>query len=564
MLGISAIKSTFSRFGSAAGRSLRYTVDQIFGSNGGGGYAAGKVNRLTKWWMPTRMNENGVPGAQVQRVRWEAWELWRNNPHARKVVNSLTSKIVGPRGLHPQSHAKRADGTPHTEFRAAAKELWSMLYRGFDYRGQPGQGGLDTPELQKSALRSAVLSGETLYTVRPITSREQARRGIPVPLVLQLIHPERLDETMTSAATDANRIYRGIEIDGDGQRVAYWILPQHPSDPLLTVSGLGSQRIPANQVGHLFCADDIDQLRGVSWFAPALMQLKDTGDYQYNELMASAVSACVALHYTPSHPGATIGLPETSGDDTDLTDSAGNPLTRLQPGMIIRGGSVNMLNPSRPNANAEPWINHLLRGTAASFPGTKASTVTGDYRNSSFSSERSADNDVWPEIEGLQAWFASGFCQPIYEQIIDAAVAYGYFDGIITPSEYAARRREYICTSWQGPVARSINPVDDANAAKLRVAAGISTPQIECSKIGLDWQDVLSGIAEFGEFAESMDIEEEYVNNVLGVTTANVTEPPEVESEDPAMAGTETETDTEEVPEDETNTESQDAPPVAT
>ena len=430
-----------------------------------------------------------------------------------------------------------------------------MLHRGFDFRGQPGCGGLDLCEMQKAALRSAILSGETLYAVRPISQKEQMRRGLPVPLVLQLIHPERLDENMTSAGGGATRIYRGIEIDEEGQRVAYWILPQHPSDPLQTISGLESKRIPAERIGHLFCADDIDQLRGVSWFAPALMQLKDTGDYQYNELMASAVSACVALHYTPSHPGATIGLPETSGDDTDLTDSAGNPLTKLQPGMIIRGGSVNMLNPSRPNANAEPWINHLLRGTAASFPGTKSSTVTGDYRASSFSSERSADNDVWPEIEGLQNWFASGYCQPIYEQVIDAAVAYGYFDGVVTPAEYTERRREFLCTSWQGPVARSINPVDDANAAKLRVEAGISTPQIECAKIGVDWQDVLRSIAEYGEFAETLDVEEEYVNNVLGVTTENALDQPEMPEtpEDAQLIGTEEEQI------DETNTESQDA-----
>src|SRR5437868_11224522 len=98
---ISRIKTGLQTFG----RSVRYTVDQIFGSNSSGGYAAGKNNRLTKYWQPTRMNENGVPGSQVQRVRWQAWELWRNNPHARKIVKSLESKVVG-RGLNPQSHAK--------------------------------------------------------------------------------------------------------------------------------------------------------------------------------------------------------------------------------------------------------------------------------------------------------------------------------------------------------------------------------------------------------------------------------------------------------------------------
>ena len=38
--------------------------------------------------------------------------------------------------------------------------------------------------------------------------------------------------------------------------------------------------------------------------------------------------------------------------------------------------------------NAEAWIQHMLRSTAAGTPGTKSSTVTGDFRRSSFSSER--------------------------------------------------------------------------------------------------------------------------------------------------------------------------------
>ena len=38
--------------------------------------------------------------------------------------------------------------------------------------------------------------------------------------------------------------------------------------------------------------------------------------------------------------------------------------------------------------------------------------------------QRSADNDAWPELETVQDWFSCGFVQPVYEQVIRAAMLY--------------------------------------------------------------------------------------------------------------------------------------------
>ncbi len=500
----------------AARRMLaRATMSQIEAfSASPGGYDAGKLNRLTKAWANQNYNENAIPREQVQSLRQRSWDLFRNNCHARKIVRNLTSKVIG-RGMTPQSQAVNEDGTANVEFRQRARKIWADITDEIDYFGRPGKGGQHLSELAKSALRGVILGGETLYRVLPIITGKARKLGLTLPLQLQLISADRLDAHGQTVATSGNEIWFGIELNTDGTRAAYYILDRHPSEPLGAMAR--PARVPADEIGHVYVADDIGQLRGVPWFAAALMQMRDTGDYQFNELKASAVAACVALGVRRPTGSTQFGLQQPQ--NSAVTDADGNPLTAVQPGMIIdlgTNGELTAFNPARPTTNAEAWIQHMVRTTATGLPGCKSSTLTGDYRNSSFSSERSADNDTWPEIQEIQDWFSQAFYQPIYEAVIDAAVLNGLFEGIITPEQYTAGKKNYVEATWQGPVALSINPNDDAEASAKRIAGMQSSPQNECSKVGLDWQQNLQQVEEYLAFGRKLGLPEELLLKSLG------------------------------------------------
>jgi lambda family phage portal protein len=513
--------------------TARATLQQIDGLAGNkAGYNAGKVNLNTKGRFGAETKEHAIPLQEIARLRWQSWGLWRNSPYARKIVRSLQSKVIG-RGMVPESLAVNDDGSPNTEFRARAKELWSAIQSGLDSRGLPGRGGLTMAGLQTLALRATILSGEVLYRLVPITKDEQLQRDLPIPFVLQTIDAARLADANHPATEgtipDGHTIYRGIEVDQNGKRIAYWINQYKIG---FTNPTYGSAvRVPAEQVGHLFVEDDIDQLRGVPWFAAALLQVRDTDDLQYNVLKASAMSACVVMGYRKPTGAQRFGLQQTtetnpdSADGSDLTDADGNAITKIQPGMFVnlgKDGALEGFSPNQSNTNAEAFIQHMLRGTAAAFPGVKSSTVTGDYRNSSFSSETSSDNDTWPEIEEVQAWFAANYCQPIYEAVIRAGVLVGWFDGIVGAEEFGAAPGKYTSAKWQGPVSRAINPTDNANAAGLRVKFGLSSMQMECAALNVNWMDVLNHTAELYETAKQKSIPQEVVNNILGVTSQDV------------------------------------------
>ena len=125
----------------------------------------------------------------------------------------------------------------------------------------------------------------------------------------------------------------------------------------------------------------------------------------------------------------------------------------------------------------------------------------------------------------MQRWFAEGFCQPTFEQILAAAFAEGFFNGIVSVGEYRANRREFEKAEWQGPVGRSINPKDDAVAAQERIRNGTSTPQREAALLGRDALDMLKEIREYVDAAKKLDLPENYVNQSLGFeTTVDINE----------------------------------------
>ena len=493
----------------------RATMKQISAFSGGssvGGHKAGKLNRMTKSHQPGSTSENAQPRADIVRMRALSWDLYRNNPQARKICRSLESKVIG-RGMRLQSQATRPDGTAHVEFRTRVRVLWNLVQTKLDYRGQPGQGGQLFSDLCKTALRACVLSGESLYRFRT-----GVRIGSMPTTKMQLIHADRLVDTLlVDPAKIAGSYFFGIELDQEERRIAYHLSKYHPNDP----RGSGENnvvRVEADQIGHLYIADDIDQLRGVPWFGPVLLKNQETSDYEYSELKAAAVAACVVLGYRRSSGQNAFGLQQP--DDWDLTDQDGNKMTAMQPGMLMdlgRTGEIQGFNPMRPNSNASEFINHMVRSQAAGVPGTKGSTLTGDYRNSSFSSERSADNDVWPEIEGVQDWFASNFCHPIYERVVFSAVLNGWFADLVNLDDFVARKDDYLAATWHGPVGRSINPTDDAKAARLRVQNGQSSPQIEAALLGRDWQEIVRDVDEYLLFCEENDIPDSVIAQTLGI-----------------------------------------------
>ncbi len=486
--------------------NIRSMIDQIndfTGATGGVGYEAVMNNRLGKIGRGGEVTENTLPLNQFVNARWFAWQLYRNNPQARKIVSSLESKIVG-RGNAPQSLAT-IDGKPNEDFRIRAEQLWKASINVLDVRGEPGQGGQSIGGLQRLALKNTIISGEVLARVVELTKEQQNDRNAAIPLQIQLIHAHRLADDLN----DEGNFYRGIEFDQDGRRVAYHV---HDVGQFETPS-----KIPANEVFHLYVPADVDNMRGVSWFAPILEKMRDVKDYEYHEMQAAKMAACIVLGYRKGAGTKKLGL--NAPPSLGTNDSDDNDLEFIQPGMFInlgKDGALEGFNPGRPNEKAVDFLNHIIRSQAAGVPGVKASTITGDYRGASFTSERAADNETWPELRALQDWFNGSFNRPLYNAMVDAGIRSGWFNGVISPSQYSESRQELLAVRWSSPVQPAINPKDEVAAAAMRIALGVSTPQEEAAALGRNWEDILRDVKKFIERAEELGLPEDVIDSYLG------------------------------------------------
>lgn len=494
-----------------AARASLEAVDKLMGGSTSG-YDAAKLNRLLK--LIPNQNENAIEFGQLNRLEASSRDLWRNNASARKVVRQIQVKTLG-KGMRPLSQATSSDGKPHFKFRSRARDVWSQFICQSDSRGKPGRGGDHFADQGKNGLAAVVRNGNVLSRTKLLSRSEQRRKNLFLPLQVQLIDAGRLDQSLTEF--EGKEVFRGIELNDEGVPAAYHVLPYHPSDPRGHRFGMNSLsdrvRFKTDELLHLFVSEDIDQLLGVSWFAPALSFARDAGDYEYAELKAAAMGACIVASIKRPPGAQTFGV--TGSENDPLTDENGNKITRLQPGMLLDGIGIEGFNPQRPSQNAEAWIQHLLRRIATAFPGIKGSTLTGDYRRSSFASERSADNEIWPEIEGVQQWWSCAFQTPLYIDVITTAVLSGLFDDVVSISEFLDRSQQFLAADWQGPVGRSINPKDDEEASELGRRNLTSSVPIDAAKKGHVALEVLQDTVEYIQQIQATDLDDEIKDRMV-------------------------------------------------
>jgi lambda family phage portal protein len=338
------------------------------------------------------------------------------------------------------------------------------------------------------AMREMVEAGEVLIRM---VSVDRRFRGIyrPVPLALEIIEADRLAEekdTYNIPLRDGHRVKRGVEFDELGRPIAYWIYPNHPTDPFVLRGD--PRRIDADEIIHLFNRQRIGQTRGISMFAPVVSWLRDLGVYVENELQASAVASCFTVAIKTEGGMSGLGPPSTANGNT--TDSDGNRYEYLQPGMIMHlspNESIESANPGRPNSASEPWIRLMLRGIAVGT-GLSYETVARDYSQTSYSSNRASQLEDRRRFRRLQRYLIEKLNQRVWNKFCMAAALID-LNGFPTAAEMLANPNAAPCDhmppSWEW-----VDPQAEQTSSELSIKAFQTTYADELGAKGLNWRHV--------------------------------------------------------------------------
>lgn len=437
-------------------------------------YAGAESSRLTANKKPRNLSADqelmGPFGADQMRA-W-ARSMVRDNPYAWNIVDTIVSNIVGS-GITAQSVYETPEGEDVEDVNDIRDRIWSEWCEVADINGQ-----MTFSEIQILCQREMAEAGEVL--VRIIRTKGKEYKGIsrPVPLALEVIEADRLalerDTYKASASRkDGNSVVRGVEVDPQGKPVAYWIYPQHPNSPY-SVGNQTPERVPASEVLHLFRRDRVGQTRGVSWLAPVLATIRDLGVYIDNELQSSAIASCFGVVVKTNGPAGRLNQPY--GEDS--TDSNGNTLEYIEPGLVTRlrpDEDISVINPTRPNSSAEPWINLMLRSSSAGT-GTNYEAVAKDFSNTSYSSSRSSKLEDRARYKRGQNYLVWHLCQPVWDAFCEAA-AFAEVEGFPTETELLENRRVVAPVEWQLPEQEWVDPTSEQSAAESALKSYTDTYQ---------------------------------------------------------------------------------------
>lgn len=366
------------------------------------GYNAASNGRRTAHWKSSGASANAVISQDLPTLRDRSRDLFRNSPLAKKAVKAIVTRVIGT-GIAPKP---RTPNESVNEIISADFAIWAR---------QTGYW-----QNQELLFQGMLVGGESLYRKRIRRKTDTDRFGVRlrVPLELQLMQSEFIDHNKTQN-TDTGYIINGVEFDGLGKRVAYWLFDAHPGDNVNTAAwrgkgGLTSNRIPASEIEHGFIADEEGQVRGVPHASSVLLLHRDLEDTADADLMRRKSAACFGVAFeSPENPDVQVGNQSTDGN--------GDTLEELGPGMILRpkaGEKISLITP--PDAPGLIDFMRMEERQIAAGYNIPYEELTGDYSQGNYSSSRMGFIGYRDWLTKIQWNVAIPFiCDPVYVKFID-------------------------------------------------------------------------------------------------------------------------------------------------
>lgn len=450
------------------------------------GYTGARTDRpQTQNWRPALGSATTDTVFDLPTLRARSRDLERNAPFARGAINTNVINVVGT-GLRVLPHIDREFlGLSEEEADAWERQAQRIFNAWAESEACDITREQDFAGLTSLALLSVLLSGDVL-SIR----RFKRRPGDLFGTKVQLVEADRISNPRWAPNTDT--LIEGVELDEDGAAVAYHVLDHHPGD-VFGIGRLGRQtwkRIPAfasdgsRIASLLFQRRRPGQPRGVPYLAAVIEALKQLDRYGESELQAAVVSSFFTVFLKTMGTGDEgTFAPFVEGEDPDDRDIT------LGSGAVVElgeGEDVAFANPMRPNQAFDAFVTAFLRqiGVGLDLP----YEVLVKHFTASYSASRAALLEAWKGFRTLRRWLVGKWCRPWYAAVIREAVSRGLIEA---PGffDHPLIERAWLGADWAGPSPGQIDPLKEAQAAKLRVEEGFSTRQQETAELtGGDWE----------------------------------------------------------------------------
>lgn len=428
-------------------------------------FEAASKGRRTAGWNTPATDANAALLNNLTMLRNRSRDMVRNDGFAAKAVQVLVDNTVGT-GIVAKPTGKSAPKVKR------AGELWKAWAESL---GCDADGLHDFYGIQALAMRAIAESGEVLIR------RVRTTAGV-VPLQLQVIEADYLDSSKNERLDSGGFIVQGVEHDRAGRRVAYWLFAQHPGD-LNQATGSKSNRIPADEIIHLYRVDRPGQVRGIPFGSSVILTLRDYNEFMDAQMMRQKVAAAFSVFVRDVEAPA------------DLVASDSPLIDKIEPGLIEYlppGKDVTFASPPGVDGLGE-FAAQTLRAVACGY-GVPYESLTGDFSQVNFSSGRMGWLEFARNIDGLR-WrlLVPRLCDQVWAWFAESAGLSGQnIDGV--------------GVTWTPPRREMIDPTSEIGATITAIRGGMMTLSEAIRQNGYDPEQVMSERASDDAVLEKLGI----------------------------------------------------------
>ena len=468
------------------------------------GYAAARINRYTNF-----MDSLEAAHKELQRdlvhLRAHSRDLAKNNAYMGRYLELVSTHIVGPDGITFESEILGNQNKP--------KEAWNdTIETAFAEWGRDCTVGETQTwvSFQQQVAEAVAQDGEVL--IRRVKGFTNTSR-----YALEMIDADRLDWTYNVAgANTGNRVIMGVEVNPFGKPLGYYIWSAHPYDH---EAGPVRQRIPAEQIIHLYAPDRARATRGIPWATRVMPQLNMLGRLWTSELAAANAEAD-RLGIIKTAQGVPL---EEFGEGSSDPVTAANELESEHAQFLGLDPGLDIVFPNlqHPNSQLGEFSRHLLKGIAAGL-GVAYHSLSGDVSDANYSSARVAlleERDQWKK---RQTWLINALHDVIYRDWLEMALLSGAVAIPVLDFQKACK------PVWWPRTWEWVDPQKDVDAALTAIRGGLSTFQQELGARGCDWRETFSQLADEQAYAKELGLVLDQPNTkaITKPTEPAPTEPP--------------------------------------
>lgn len=506
---------------------------------GGALEGAERYERETALWAPPVQSPDTIINPNKELADARGRDMVQNDGYAAGAAALHKDNIVGSQyrlNAQPNWRALGVDEGWAEEFQIAAEARFNALAESQDCWLDAARRNTFTG-LVRLAVSSFVITGEVLSTAEWLN--KEPRR--PCKTAIQLISPDRLSNP--DGKSDDRYLRRGVERNLRGQPLAYHIRAAHPSETY-DLERYVWRRVPAEkpwgrkQVIHIIEQLLPDQTRGISDMVAVLKQMRMTKRFQEVTLQNAVINASFAAAIESELPSAEVFaalgagpvdgnnpfgafskyIQNYLGDLSQYLDASKNiALDGAKIPHLFPGTKLNVLPTGTPGGVGTQYEQSLLRHIAAAL-GLSYEQFSRDYTNTNYSSARASMIETWKSMQAKKKGVADRFASGVYTLWLEEDISGNNLPlprGKTRDWFYEPLVKDALSAcSWVGASRGQIDEKKETEAAILRIKAGLSTYEIECARLGVDFRDVFEqrareeGIIKAKGLSFSMDAQQ--------------------------------------------------------